>query len=1181
MSPIKAVFASLLSIISVTLIAQQPRLVLPIGHTNNVQFESISPNGKYVVTVSSDKTAKLWEINTGRLLNTFTGFTGVVNSVEFSPDGTKIITGAKDGKVRIWDVSTGALLQDLKGHKQEIASVKFSPDGQYAVSASIDQSAKIWNVATGALIHSLEGHRSFVSMASFSTTGDYVLTASWDFTAKIWDTKTGQLVRTLTDSTKLVNLPLNFAYFSPGDKYVITASKDNSLSIWDAQSGKRIREQRKHTDEIRSACFINKGKYFVTSSYDHTAKVWETSTGDLVYDLVGHSDKVYMSSPSADGKYLVTASADATASIWDMTNGKLARTLAGHLSDVMSAFFTPDGKKVVTSSWDRTARVWNFSNGKTISVLKGHSFHSTSLCLDDKGQKLYTNTYDNGGESRVWDLSTLKLIKAFDYSVFKKSNVYFSSDINAGNLSHDGKLFAACPEVLETASGKLKFRLQLNDSASYSEGIFSHSGSLIAANTFIYKEKDPVIACRIWDAANGKLLHTLKGHRDMLGRIGFSPDDKKIVTTSWDGTAKVWETATGKLLFTLSGHTNKVMNVVYSPDGKYIATGSDDKNVMLWSATTGKLLHTLIGHPWVITELHFSADSKYLLSTCGGRGSNAILWEAETGRLIYKIGDEQNSVSNAAFSTKGEYVLISHHNSLAEIYETTTGKLVHQLKGHTDEIYSTTADKDDKFVYTVSRDDQLKCWDLKSGGLLYTFFAADSMDYFVQTPSGYYQSSQNAAKLLHYVTNDLKVLSFEQLDVKYNRPDKVLETIGNSDSTLIKSYRKAWEKRIKRLGIDTTAFREGFSVPECDFVNRDDIAFEQKNEKLVLHIKASDNDFNLDRFNVWINEVPVFGQRGIDLKQKQSHSLDTLLTVVLSEGNNNIETSITNVNGIESYRLPIAVAYMPATPQAEKLHFIGIGLDHFNEPKHDLNYSVKDVRDLAISLKKKYGAAIQMDTLFNEAVTTTSIAALKTKLLSSAVNDKVIVAYSGHGLLSKDFDYHLSTYDVNFSRPEEGGLPYDELEALLDGIPARKKLMLIDACHSGEVDKEEFQKIAQANEAAATSKGARGTTPLVLNSRKDGMKNSFELMQQLFVNVGRSTGATVISAAGGTQFALERGDLKNGVFTYSILEYMQAHPTASVSELKAYVNQRVPQLTKGAQQPTTRNETKQADWQVW
>ena len=140
--------------------------------------------------------------------------------------------------------------------------------------------------------------------------------------------------------------------------------------------------------------------------------------------------------------------------------------------------------------------------------------------------------------------------------------------------------------------------------------------------------------------------------------------------------------------------------------------------------------------------------------------------------------------------------------------------------------------------------------------------------------------------------------------------------------------------------------------------------------------------------------------------------------------------------------------------------------------------------------------------------------------------------------------------------------------------------MLIDACHSGEVDKDELITINQTTNTLKLIKGTK-----VFAYKKDekhlGLKNSFELMQNLFVNVGKSTGATIISAAAGTQFALERNDLKNGVFTYSILELMQQKQQMKVSQLKSIVSKRVEELTKGLQKPTSRNEAIAVDWNVW
>jgi len=418
-----------------------------------------------------------------------------------------------------------------------------------------------------------------------------------------------------------------------------------------------------------------------------------------------------------------------------------------------------------------------------------------------------------------------------------------------------------------------------------------------------------------------------------------------------------------------------------------------------------------------------------------------------------------------------------------------------------------------------------------------------------------------------------------------------LRALGSPDTALINSYQKAYEKRVKKLGIDTTLFSANYTVPAADFANRNEIAFEQKDNKLLLKLRAKDAENTLDRLNVWVNEVPIYGVKGLNLKGLKQKSLDTALVILLSDGNNKIEVSVVNSNGIESYRLPLFVNYTPTAKPNVQLHFVGIGINEFSQAGHSLQWSVKDIRDLANKLKEKYGNQIAIDTLFDANVHTSSILALKEKLKNSDVNDRVIVAYSGHGLLSSNYDYFLSTYSVDFDHPEKNGLAYDSFEDLLDNIPARQKLMLIDACHSGEVDKEELLKMSQSQDkllaagVQGTAEGetttTKGTKVKNLNKGKLGMKNSFELMQELFANVGKGTGATIISAAGGMQYALEKNSLKNGVFTYSILEYMNEAKTAGIQKLKDRVNERVVQLTAGLQQPTSRAENNIIDWPVW
>ena len=84
--------------------------------------------------------------------------------------------------------------------------------------------------------------------------------------------------------------------------------------------------------------------------------------------------------------------------------------------------------------------------------------------------------------------------------------------------------------------------------------------------------------------ADGTPLLELKGHGLRLASATFSPDGMRIVTASWDRTARVWDTRAGMPLLELKGHSGEVRIVTLSPDGLRIVTGSDDTTARVWDA---------------------------------------------------------------------------------------------------------------------------------------------------------------------------------------------------------------------------------------------------------------------------------------------------------------------------------------------------------------------------------------------------------------------------------------------------------------------------------------------------------------------------------------------------------------------------------------------------------------------
>jgi hypothetical protein len=343
----------------------------------------------------------------------------------------------------------------------------------------------------------------------------------------------------------------------------------------------------------------------------------------------------------------------------------------------------------------------------------------------------------------------------------------------------------------------------------------------------------------------------------------------------------------------------------------------------------------------------------------------------------------------------------------------------------------------------------------------------------------------------------------------------------------------------------------------------------------------------LRRFNVFVNEVPMYGSAGISIAHLNRKDWDTTVSVSLSVGENKIQVSVMNELGLENFKYPSYVNYTPEEVIASRTHYIGIGVNTFQDTSYNLKYCVKDVEDLAQAFKQ---GATEVDTLLytNAEVTREQIMTLKTYLMeNTTVNDKVIISCSSHGLLDDSLNFYLAMHDMDFDNPEERGLRYEELESLLDGIPARQKLLMLDACNSGENDKTELlKKELEQNQEKMDNKDFLAARGVIIELEEENT-NNFKKMNELFVNVRNNTGSVIISAAGGQESALEAikvdgQTIENGAFTYSILECLEQNQgkELKVNTLKQYAEKRVEEITNGKQKPTSRQETMEIDWGV-
>ncbi len=246
------------------------------GHESWIGRIAWSPDGRILASPSKDKTIKLWDAATGKLIRTLKGHTNGVYSVTWSSDGEILASGAMD-KIRLWNAKTGQLIRTLEGHTDTV-SIAWSPNGEMLASGPIDYTIRLWNTETGKLIHSIERHTGMVYSVAWSPDGEMLASGSNDKTIKLWNAKTGKLIRILEGHADSV---ISVAW-SPSGDMLVSGSSDHTIRFWNVETGKQKSVLEGHTIYIEYVSFLANGRLLGSKSHDGTVRLWHCDTWETV-----------------------------------------------------------------------------------------------------------------------------------------------------------------------------------------------------------------------------------------------------------------------------------------------------------------------------------------------------------------------------------------------------------------------------------------------------------------------------------------------------------------------------------------------------------------------------------------------------------------------------------------------------------------------------------------------------------------------------------------------------------------------------------------------------------------------------------------------------------------------------------------------------------------------------------
>ena len=1027
--------------------------------------------------------------------------------------------------------------------------------------------------------------------------------------------------------------------YSPNGKLLASSDVKNKVILWDMETGGQmlsfIVNSDGKEDLITTTSFNSNSKYFIIG----------TKTGDVfVYDIAKSKEINRCSFSQPISQFAYSDNADNVLLVagnlfeYNIITNNILKRSDKQISNILRArdgsynIITGEGEYFKLSPSGELVK-------QEFTFVKQKQFAKKIIQRDELNKKLDAKLALETRPKRIKNIQSRKNMSSFYFyrtsvskAVFSQSEneVYFAntfSRIKAINIEKKKELFARASSYID----EFYTALAINNKFKF----------LIAANT------DSKIY--ILDPESGKSIKTLKDHLSNVNDVLVSPDENYFASASNDRSIIIWSSETllpirrlcsrafaitsmdisndgNKLVFadeigyiktidlssvlleskSIQPHNQPVPSISFtSNDSTFISAGNDNRIVLtdfnsaqVLAKSTFKRyfqLNMIVSNILELLGLYIPPKAQMDSIKYSDQGASVMVYggRIKKGKFqyagftsSYKTNDltKISSVKTGHENTK-DYYSYNRDFSL-KVSDHYKVDFYNKVNGHTDTITGIEEVKEKNLIITSSLDATLKIWDAKQNKLLLTLIPVDKNKLIKLTSDNYYMAPKTALTAIGFKYG-LNFFPPEQFDIRYNRPDKIMAELNIASPLLLKAYEMAFYKRLKKLNMTLDMLGDDFHAPEINVSN----VSSQKNtrdEKITFTVSASDSKYNLNRINVYNNDIPVFGTKGIDVSERKTGNYSGQIEVNLIPGKNKIQVSSLNEKGVESLNSTFEI-FKTIEEKKPDLYIISIGVSNYTDSRFNLNYAAKDANDVALlfSQTKGHYGAVYTKTMIDEEVTKEKITALKEFLLKSKPNDVVIVFIAGHGMLDEQFNYYFGTSDIDFNNPSLKGIEYAEIENLLDGIPAMKKILFMDTCHSGEADKEDLELTSQTVTETGNIK-FRNAGAGVRAKKAFGLYNTNEMMKEVFADVRKGTGSTVVSSAGATEFAFEGKSWSNGLFTYCLLKGLRDgdadinHDRKIVlSELQDYIRNNVMELSGGMQVPNSRIENISMDFRVW
>jgi WD40 repeat protein len=711
--------------ISSNLYSQSFETLLQQGHELAVIAVAKSPDSNYVATGSRDKSAKLWELHTGREVRSFLGHDFSVTAVAFANNGKTLVTGSNDKSIKLWDVVTGQELASIVLNYR-ITSIAVAPDSRYAF------------------------------VGGYQT--EYVgRKYEWDDSVVVVDLKAKRVAKKINaNPDKGVGYGTGVAV-SPDGKYLAVGEDNRVTIVYSTGDWKQV-NKFEVPEGFCGGCgtrvtFSPDSKHLYMVSNNGAMKKYKVTEGTLEKTYIEKLEEDLTDlQVSPNGKILALGTEQKIFLIDEATGKEITSYTSPERVEVHQLAFSANGRELLITSDDNTLHRWDFNQNKDLTQYTG------ILNMRDKGGLNYdANSY--------WDANIAKYVRF-------RNKLLLSAD---GKTLIKGK-FGTKVKRWDVASGKTVMEYVGHNKAVLAYDLSADGKKLLTGGG------DGKII--LWDVETGDSLKTIASYREPIFDIQFNADETKVLSSSWDASMKIHDLETTALEHYFDFQTNSAYNVMFHPNDLYVFSARLDNSVQMWEIDTQAPVRTFVGHKDIVSSLAMSPDQKSLM-TASWDGS-IRLWDIGTGLMTKKYIDHHGAAHVAIFSPDGKFIFSGGADREIRMWDVNTAKVVKTFDGHRGEVTSLSLSTDNKMLISHSVDGATKFWDLQSGREFFEHIHFGDKDWMVKNPEGYFNGTDGARQHIHFV-DGMKTYAVDQFFEEFYRPDllpKIFQNRGGNRDDL-------------------------------------------------------------------------------------------------------------------------------------------------------------------------------------------------------------------------------------------------------------------------------------------------------------------------------------------------------------------------------------------------------------